>query len=67
MQADFLETLRISFLSQVLFLTYHYYVAAAEIYMAIWVFIAASVWVTAFGNSVVNCSKVLTRLSGYTY
>jgi hypothetical protein len=34
---------------QVLFLMYHYF-AAAEIYNAIRVFIAAYVWMTGFGN-----------------
>ena len=34
---------------QVLFLMYHYFVAA-EIYKAIRVFIAAYVWMTGFGN-----------------
>ena len=36
-------------LLQVLFLMYHYF-AAAEIYNAIRVFIAAYVWMTGFGN-----------------
>ena len=40
---------RICLPSQVLFLLYHYF-AAAEMYNAIRVYIAAYVWMTGFGN-----------------
>lgn len=46
---DFLYLLLLWKPSQVLFLLYHYF-AAAEIYNAIRVFIAAYVWMTGFGN-----------------
>lgn len=49
MWVDSHDTSSISFLLQVLFLMYHYF-AAAEIYNAIRVFIAAYVWMTGFGN-----------------
>ena len=45
---DMAELLRILLL-QVLFLLYHYF-AAAEMYNAIRVYIAAYVWMTGFGN-----------------